>query len=207
MAELEITRGGSRMPDDAPSNIGDLNAAWAQHRPRLLTMLRKRIDPRLGARVDSDDILSETYLLAQKRWAAFAAQQGSAIVWLYRLATDCLIEAWRRENRAKRSLQAEMPWPERSSMQLCLGLVAAASSPSRALARRERVERLRRILALLRPGDHQVLWLRHADGLTFPEIAEFLGVTRSAASVRYVRALARLRELCQEIGLDKELEP
>lgn len=194
------------MPENAPASVSELNATWAHLRPRLFAMLRKRIDPRLGARVDADDILSETYLLAQKRWATFAATGGSAIVWLYRLATDCLIEAWRRENRAKRSLQAEMPWPERSSIQLCLGLIAAASSPSRALARRERVERLRKVLALLRPADHQVLWLRHADGLSFPEIGEYLEITRSAASVRYVRALTRLRELCQEVGLDKELE-
>ena len=37
------------MPEGLRPKLCDLDAAWAQHRHRLFTMLKKRIDPRLGA--------------------------------------------------------------------------------------------------------------------------------------------------------------
>jgi DNA-directed RNA polymerase specialized sigma24 family protein len=37
--------------------------------------------------------------------------------------------------------------------------------------------------------------MRHYDGLSFQDAALVLGVTENAATVRYVRALRRLKEL------------
>jgi RNA polymerase sigma-70 factor (ECF subfamily) len=43
--------------------------------------------------------------------------------------------------------------------------------------------------------DREVLVLRHFEELSNNEIAELFGITKAAASNRYVRALARLREI------------
>ena len=47
------------------------------------------------------------------------------------------------------------------------------------------------------PQDREVLMLRHFEQLSGAEVARELGLERSAASKRYVRALNRLRGLLQ----------
>jgi RNA polymerase sigma-70 factor (ECF subfamily) len=49
-------------------------------------------------------------------------------------------------------------------------------------------------LELLRPEDRQVLRLREFEDLSFPRIAESLGVSEDAARMRYNRAMVRLEE-------------
>lgn len=181
-----------------PSSVFDLAALsglFQEHSHRLLAMLRRRIDPALAARIDAEDVLHETFLLARRRWPRFEGSAMSPYAWLYRLALDCLIEAWRRENRDGRSLDREVPWPERSSAQLGLGLVGKGTSPSEALARGELRERMTQALGHLKPGDREVLWMRHFDGLPFRDVAAVLGTTENTAMQRYARALRHLKDL------------
>ena len=55
------------------------------------------------------------------------------------------------------------------------------------------------MLGMLSERDRDILWLRYFDGLTFPEVAEVLGITENAAAVRHVRALNRLRAAWQKL--------
>src|SRR5437899_10480846 len=109
------------------------------------------------------------------------------------MVLDRLIEAWRRETRARRDLKHDMPWPERSSAELGLGLVNPGTSPSQAAVRAELQQRMRQTMQLLGTRDQEILWMRHYDQLSFKEAASVLGVTESAATLRYVRALKRLK--------------
>ncbi len=77
---------------------------------------------------------------------------------------------------------------------LGLNLMDGGTSPSEAVARDEQRDRLRRAVGRLREEYREVLWLRHAEQMSFAEIAQVLGVTENAATVRYVRALQRARE-------------
>ncbi|MCP5120036.1 MAG: RNA polymerase subunit sigma, partial [bacterium] len=45
----------------------------------------------------------------------------------------------------------------------------------------------------------EVLALRHFEELTNSEVAEELGIQQKAASIRYVRALRRLKDVLAEI--------
>jgi RNA polymerase sigma-70 factor (ECF subfamily) len=45
--------------------------------------------------------------------------------------------------------------------------------------------------------DQETIALRHFEGLTNSETAEVLGLSVTAASNRYVRALVRLREILE----------
>jgi len=87
-----------------------------------------------------------------------------------------------------------MPWPEQTSVQLGLGLVQGGTSPSEAVVRSELRERVRTVMACLSPQDQEVLWMRHSDQLSFADAATVLGITENAATVRYARALRRLKE-------------
>jgi RNA polymerase sigma-70 factor (ECF subfamily) len=107
---------------------------------------------------------------------------------------DTLIEAWRRESRAMRDHRRELPWPAESSVQLALHLVDPATTPSAAMAREELLERVKRTVQELGDCDHEILWMRHYDQLSFKEAAAVLGISENAATVRYARALKRLRD-------------
>ena len=97
--------------------------------------------------------------------------------WLYRVVLDCLIETWRRESRALRDVRRDMPWPDRSSIQLGLKLVNPATSTSKAANREEVRDRVHRMMELLSDRDQEVLWMRHFDQLSFVDMASVLGIT------------------------------
>lgn len=62
------------------SSLADLAALgqlFEDHRPRLLAMVQRRLDPALAARVTAEDVLSEAFLQARRRWPQFRA--GSAM--------------------------------------------------------------------------------------------------------------------------------
>ncbi len=112
------------MPTDefSPSSVADLAALgrlFEEHRPRLLAMLARRIDPKLHARLDADSILQETYLVARRRWSDFQTSSMTAYSWLYRLALDTLIETWRRETRGPRDARRDLPLPE-GNAEICV---------------------------------------------------------------------------------------
>ena len=193
--------------DPLPSTVVDLailGRLFEEHRPKLLAMVRRRLDPALAGRIDAEGVVNEAFLVARRKWAGFEERSAaSTYAWLYRLTRDCLIDAWRRETRDGRDARRDMPWPDRSSVQMVLRLVGSASSPSDAAIRAEQAERVRQALALLKEADREILWLRHNDDLTFPEAAYVLGIAESAATLRYWRALKRFKDLWQKLYPDE----
>ena len=119
-------------------------------------------------------------------------------VWLYGIARDCLIEAWRKQNRQCRSQKNEMYWPERSSIQLGLGLVQGQAGPATLAEQGEMATKMHETMARLPDADREILWMRHFDELPFADVAAILGITENTATVRYVRALRRLKDLWRE---------
>jgi RNA polymerase sigma-70 factor (ECF subfamily) len=191
-------------PDSSlPSSVADLAALGKMledHRSQLLAMIERRLDPALRARIDPEDILNEAFLEARRKWSNFQQQnEVSPYVWVYGIVRDCLIQVWRRENRSCREPKREMPWPEQSSVQLGLNLISPGASPSSAAARGELQQRVRGVVEMLAEKDREVLAMRHFDELTFREIAQLLGLQEQAATMRYVRALRRLKDLWQKL--------
>jgi RNA polymerase sigma-70 factor (ECF subfamily) len=175
-----------------------LGRQFEDHRVRLLGMLRRRIGPPphpVG--LDPEEILNSALMTAQARWEALGDERGAPpdYAWIFRIARDTLIEAWRRAHAQCRHPDREIPWPERSSIQLGLGLCHQGSTPSNVLARRELSERVGHVLDALSALDREILWLRHYDEVSLAEAGVVLGITENAATVRYSRAIKRLRTL------------
>jgi RNA polymerase sigma-70 factor (ECF subfamily) len=175
-----------------------LARVFKAHEPRLLAMVQRRIAPALAPRMDPEDILGEAFLRARLRWSK-RDQAMSPYAWLYRITLDCLIDAWRAANADGRSLRNEVPWPQESSAELGMGLVAPFTSPSAALARDELRERIAWAVQQLKPVDREILGMRHFDELSYQEAAAVLGIKGDAAMQRYARALRRLKRLWNEI--------
>ena len=85
-----------------------------------------------------------------------------------------------------------------TSMSLAGHLMASLTTPSQAAMKAEVSRRLEDALASMDEIDREVLMLRHFEELSNNEVAEVLGMKKSATSNRYVRALTRLRSILEE---------
>jgi RNA polymerase sigma-70 factor (ECF subfamily) len=89
----------------------------------------------------------------------------------------------------------EVSLPAGSSDLLARQLVAGTPGPSERVLREELRQRVQRALELLGAEDREVILLRDFEGLSNGEAAQALGLSPSGATMRYGRALARLRDL------------
>jgi RNA polymerase sigma-70 factor (ECF subfamily) len=175
---------------------------FARHRERLWRLLSFRLSPRLYGRVDVDDVLQEAYLAAAARLPHFLnSPSGSFFVWLRLVVLQTLADIHRqhlgaqiRDVRREISLQAA-PWMHGTSASLAAQLAGGLTSPSQAAIRAEMADRLEAALEAMNAIDREVLALRHFEELSNQETAEVLNIEPKAASIRYVRALKRLKEI------------
>lgn len=193
------------MNDDLVNRVkrGDQAAIaqlFDQHRRRLRTMIEMRLDPRLAGRVDPSDVLQETYLDAHKLIEEFKEGDLPFFLWLRLKVGHRLTYLHRYHLGAqKRSAYKEVslvtgPMPAASSVSLASQLMGRITSASNAAIRAETRLRLQQALNKMDEIDREVLVLRHFEDLTNIETAQALGISQTAASNRYVRALSRLKD-------------
>ena len=104
--------------------------------------------------------------------------------------------------RRSRSIAARSPRPARSRWPPSSW--ARLTSASKAAIRAEHKLIVQEALNGMDPIDREVLALRHFEHLSNEETALVLGLTKSAASNRYIRALKRLKEILSSIPGLKE---
>jgi RNA polymerase sigma-70 factor (ECF subfamily) len=85
--------------------------------------------------------------------------------------------------------------PEATSAALAARLLGHLTQPSEAAVRAERKIRIQTALNAMDALDREILALRHFEQLSNGEAARALGLSKSMASKRYVRALQRLKEI------------
>jgi RNA polymerase sigma-70 factor (ECF subfamily) len=178
---------------------------FAEHRLRLNRMVQFRLDPRLRGRIDADDVLQEAYVDAARRLDAFrAAQPMSAFVWLRLIVGQTLIDFHRRHVGAQmrdagreQSIQARLA--DGTSPSMSFQLMGRLSTPSQAVQRAELTSLVTAALDDMNETDREVLALRHFEELTNKETAEVLGIEPKAASIRYVRALEKLKQILKQV--------
>jgi len=185
----------------------EMSQSFAEARPRLEKILHFRIDSRLGGRVDPDDVLQEAFLSAQQRCSHFEGSTEQALLIWFRLITlQTLTDLHRRhigtqKRDAGRELAIDSGDHSATSAPIAAFLVGNLTSPTAAVRRAETAERLRDALDQLDAIDREVLTLRHFEELSNLEVAEALGIQPKAASIRYVRALRRLKQILVEVGM------
>jgi RNA polymerase sigma-70 factor (ECF subfamily) len=173
-----------------------LAALFDYYRPRLRQMVRLRMDGRLAKRVDASDVLQDAFLDAARQLPGYLRQPRVAFyVWLRGLTWERLLKVQEQHlGAACRAVQRELPLPP-SSILLARALLAPRPTPSEALLQEELRQRVQEALARLQPADREVILMRDFEGLTNGEVAQALGLGASAATMRYGRALLRLKEL------------
>lgn len=192
-------------PDDlrrrlAKGEVAALGELFALHHARLLQFIRFRLDPRLHARIDADDVLQESYIDCEKRIGSFDYDKATtAYVWIRMVVGQTMTDLHRRHVEAKaRGVGREAklrPPAAGSSAVMSQFFVARLTSPSGAAIREEMEQLVERTLDEMDPIDREVLVLRHFEEVGNAEAAAILGLPESTASSRYLRALGKLREV------------
>ncbi len=177
-------------------------------------MIAARLDRRLTPRLDPSDVVQEALADAARRLPEYLRERPLPFyAWLFRLAADRLSRTHRdhvastvrgvgREERIDGASQGgaiARRWVERLS--------ADETTPGRRLVREERRLLVAGAIGRLDEADREVLGLRYLDRLTFDEIAAVLAIGLSAAKMRHLRALERLRVLMEGMGVEPSTAP
>lgn len=141
----------------------------------------------LARRTDRDtaeDVLAETLLVC---WRRLDQVPEPALPWMYGVARNCLANAERGDRRQRR-LAARISVVDPPE--------EAAPEPD------EPDERVAAALAAMRPEDAELLRLWAWEQLGPGEIAEVLGITANAASIRLHRSRGKFVEELRKIDGD-----
>ena len=193
----------------ARATAGDANALadlFTGYRERLKRMVALRLDRRLTGRVDPSDVIQEAFLEVHKRFKEYARDASVPFfLWLRLVTGQKLTDCHRHHLGAKmRDAGQEVSlyrgaMPQASSLSLAAQLLGKLTSASQAAIRAEHKLHVQEALNSMEPLDREVLVLRHFEHLTNDEAALVLGLRKSAASQRYIRALKRLKEILSAI--------
>src|SRR5262245_38330476 len=170
------------------------------HREPLRKMIGLRLDPALAARVDASDVVQEVLLEAHKRLTDYLENPTMPFrLWLRHIAKDHVIDAHRRHRQAqRRSLDREQPivpavLADHSSLELAGQLLDQERTPASEAIRRELQRKLDGGIAGLDEDDREIILMRFREQLSNQQVAEALGLSEAAASMRYLRAIRRLK--------------
>lgn len=174
-----------------------LAVLFESFRKQLRRMVELRLDGRLAARLDPSDVLQEVYLdMAGQIEGYLREPKVSVYIWLRGLAWERLLKLQRRHLGAEcRAVGREQAFPLDSSAALARHLLAPDANPGDALVQEELRRRVQCALAKLDETDREIILMRDFEGMTNGEVAQTLDLSASGATMRYGRALFRLKEI------------
>jgi RNA polymerase sigma-70 factor (ECF subfamily) len=167
-------------------------------------MISVRIDHRLSKRVDPSDVVQETLIIANRRLDRYLRERPLPFYpWLRQLAWDQLVAmhrkhlyAGRRSRRREEDMAPALSDESVAALASCL--VDDTADPIKRLVRAELQSRVRAAIDRLPEAYREILVLRHLEQLSSAEAAAVLEIGSSAAKMRHLRAIERLKELLGE---------
>jgi RNA polymerase sigma-70 factor, ECF subfamily len=179
---------------------GAADRLLAEFRDPLRRLIDLRLDPALMRRVDASDIVQDVLLEANQRLTEYLQKPDMPFhLWLRHLAQDRIIDTHRRHRVAlRRSIDREQPihkpaLNDESSAALAGQLMADDRTPATAAMVGELRVRLAEAVNDLADDDREIILMRHQELLSNQEVAAALKLTEAAASMRYLRAVRKLR--------------
>lgn len=200
----------------AGARAGDsdaVNKLLEKHRRSVRRLVEMRLDRKVQQRVDVSDVVQDVMVEASGRLEKYLDDPVMAFhLWIRQIAWDRIIDTYRRHRvSAKRNMDREQPiavpaGSDQSTMELAVQLRDPALTPAAAATQREIASKVEAVIELLNEQDREIILMRHYEHLSNLEIAEVLKLNPPAASMRYLRALRRLRQLLAENQIEAPTE-
>jgi len=187
-----------------------VNRLIERHRGAVLRMVQMRLDQKIRRRVDVSDVVQDVMIDASRRLQEYIANPVMPFhLWLRHIAKDRIIDAHRRHRGSqKRSVDREQGLAvpgadDHSTMDLAAHLCDGELTPAAAATQREMAQRVEAAITELGGQDGEIIIMRHYEQLSNQEAALSLGLSEPAASMRYLRAVRRLREMLTGSGSEE----
>lgn len=179
------------MPHSADSPPGDGDAFAALYRdlaPALHAWACLRIQPRLRAYCEADDVLQEVWCRAVAIKERHPRDLAAFRPWLFRIAKNVLLEVARKAQRVAH----EQPPAGATTKLFVHDPIDQVTSITRRLARDESLRAVAARIAAL-PDDERDLVLHVGfEGMSCPEVSARLGLPAETVKKRWQRLRARL---------------
>ena len=177
-----------------PSGLGaepGFRTLYERHYRSVLAYVLRR------CRDDSDahDALSETFLVAWRRFDRLPEGDHASLLWLYGVARRVLANQ-RRGTRRRQELSSRLQALPRPIVEF------EADTAARAEA-----EAVLAAMASLRTRDREILLLSAWEGLSHAEIATVLGCSENASAIRLHRARQRLSQASEKDNAGLQTTP
>ncbi|MFL5243323.1 MAG: RNA polymerase sigma factor [Gemmataceae bacterium] len=153
-------------------------AVWLDKHGPVLVLLARQWAP---SRADAEDVVQEAFV----RFWRSRERAKDPTAYLYACMKHCALD-WQRNRLRQSRREAMVARPERAPL--------FAGS----LEKDERRTAIADAMLLLPENQREVLAMKIWGGLSFPQIAEALGISANTAASRYRYALAKLREQLAE---------
>ncbi len=169
----------------ARGDSGALETLYDRHASTVLAVALKII----GEQTAAEDVLQETFWRAWRSASTYRQERGSFTGWLFRIARNLAIDAYRRRNvRPQTVLEVD----EADS------LLDRIPDPDSNVAEQAQTalmnQRVRKVLAGLPRAQRQVIELAYFYGMTRQEIAEATGEALGTIHTRARLGLQKIRE-------------
>jgi RNA polymerase sigma-70 factor, ECF subfamily len=182
-----------------------INRLIDRHRESVHRLVQMRLDQKIKQRVDVSDVVQDVMIEASRRLNDYLANPVMTFhLWLRQIARDRMIDAHRRHRgSARRSVDKEQTlavptgW-DQSAVDLVMQIKDDQLTPVASALQKEMAMRVEQAIGRLPDQDAEILIMRHYEQLTNQEVAELLNLTEPAASMRYLRAVRKLKEAMKE---------
>ncbi len=171
-------------PDDSqPARGASLVDTYLARRPDLVRFFTLRLRSATAA----EDLVQDIYL----RLSALdpGAEIHNPVGYLYRLGSNLMLDRLRGERRAA---VREGAWLDSHSTRMGSEDISEAPSAERAVISRERLAAATAALRDLPEQTQRVFRMHKFEGMSHPEVAQALGISRSAVEKHVMAALKLL---------------
>lgn len=182
------------------------NELLARHRTSVERLIQMRLDHKIRRRVAVSDVLQNVMIEANRRLSDYLNKGAMPFhLWIRQIAKDRIIDAHRRHRgSAKRSVDREQaidgrPNNRQSTIMLAGVIADKELTPAARATQQEIAKQVELAIADLPVADRDIILMRHYEQLGNQEVAEVFGISEQAASMRYLRALKKLRSIMTEV--------
>jgi RNA polymerase sigma-70 factor, ECF subfamily len=171
------------------------------YRNYLRLMAQSMIGSTMRIKLESSDLVQDTFLKAHRDFAQFAGRtERELVAWLRQILAHSLANQVKhhrvqgRDHRRQESLERLL---EQSSLAIRDALAAPAPSPSETASRHEEADLLADAVNRLPTDYREAFVLRTLEHIPFEEVAARMGRSTGAVRMLWARAVRRLNQMLQ----------
>jgi RNA polymerase sigma-70 factor (ECF subfamily) len=175
-----IESGDALIAEAAKSDPG----AFGELYERYHTRVYRYVYHRLGNQADAEDVTALVFMKALEALPSYQPRRNGFAPWIFRITRNAVIDHYRRQRKQSALEDAEH-------------ITDFADPMGVALRNEERIE-LHALLEHLSPDQRDVVLMRYAADLTFPEIASSLKKNEPAIRMLLHRGLRKLKAVLDD---------